>query len=290
MDLGESAASETRSPDDGTEENPMAGLTGYRGKVAVVTGASSGIGARFARDLADRGASVALVARRRERLEQLQREISSAGGQASIHVCDVSKRPEVEAAFKEIVGTLGGVDLLINNAGYGRHVLFKDHDVDDIELMTRTNYLGSVYWMASVLPAMRARRSGWILNVSSLAGLIPQPDEAAYSATKFALTALSEALAYELAPLGIHVMVVHPALVRTEMLSPEVLARLPRGAAGSIIEAEEFVRDTLRALERGKISIVVPRRFRAVSFLRALWPGGIGRALARIKLSAVPPD
>lgn len=268
----------------------MAGLTEYRGKVAVVTGASSGIGSRMAKELSRRGAAVALVARRREHLERLEQEIVSAGGRASTHVCDVSQRAEVEAAFGRIVERWGDVDLLVNNAGYGRHILFKDHGVDDIELMTRTNYLGSVYWITSVLPSMRERRSGWILNVSSFAGLIPQPDEAAYSATKFALTALSQALAYELAPLGIHVMVVHPALVRTEMLSPEVMARLPKGAAGSIIEPDELVSETLKGLQRGETSIVVPRRFRAVSFLHALSPRLVGRVLARIKLRAVTSD
>jgi short-subunit dehydrogenase len=121
-----------------------------------------------------------------------------------------------------------------------------------------------------------------------LAGLLPQPDEAAYSATKFALTGLSESLAYELAPLGIHVLVVHPALVRTEMLTPEVMARLPRAAAGSIIEPPIFVAAALRALHRGETSVVIPRRFRAVCLLRTLSPRLIGRALARIKLAAVP--
>lgn len=275
-------------PETGARQT-MAGLTEYLDKVVVITGASSGIGAQFARELARRGARVALVARRRPQLEQLEREIAAAGGRASVHVCDVSIRHQVEATVAAILGNWGSVDLLINNAGYGRHVLFKDHDVGDIEQMMRTNYLGSIYWLASVLPAMRERRRGWILNVSSLAGLIPQPDEAAYSATKFALTALSQALAYELAPLGIHVMVVHPALVRTEMLSPAVMARLPRGAAGSIIEPGEFVATTLRALGRGETSVVVPRRFRAVSFLYALSPGIIGRVLARIKLAAVSP-
>jgi short-subunit dehydrogenase len=200
----------------------------------------------------------------------------------------VSRRAEVEATLAEVVAKWGPVDLLVNNAGYGRHILFKDHDLDDIELMTRTNYLGTVYWLASVLPSMRERRTGWILNVSSLAGVVPQPDEAAYAASKFAVTGLSESIAYELAPLGIHVMVVHPALVRTEMLTPEVMARLPRGAAGTIIEPEAFATETLAALARGATSIVVPRRFRAVSFLRSLSPRLIGGALARIKMGALP--
>src|SRR4029077_11110532 len=120
-----------------------------------------------------------------------------------------------------------GVDLLVNNAGYGRHVLFKDHDVADIERMLRTNLLGTVYGIKAVLPAMRARREGWIVNVSSVAGKLGQPDESAYSASKFAVTGLCAALASELEPLGIHVVTVYPALVRTEMFTPDVLARMP---------------------------------------------------------------
>jgi short-subunit dehydrogenase len=266
----------------------MAGLVDCAGKTAVVTGASSGIGAEFGRQLARRGARVALVARRRDRLEQLAEEIAAAGGAASVHVCDVSQRAAVEATCREVVQQWGGVDLLINNAGYGRHILVKDQDVDDIEHLMQTNYFGAVYWMKSVLPVMHARGQGWMINISSLAGAMPQPDEAAYSATKFALSALSEALAYELAPLGIHVMVVHPALVRTEMLTPEVMARLPRAAANNVIEPDAFVTATLRALGRGELSITIPRRFRAVTLLRALSPRIVGGALARIKLRAVP--
>src|SRR5207247_6377619 len=128
----------------------------------------------------------------------------------------------------------GSVDLLVNDAGYGRHVLFKDHDAADIERMMRTNYLGVVWATKAVLPAMRARRRGWIVNISSVAGKLGQPDEAAYSASKFAVTGLSEGLSYELAPLGIHVMTVYPALVRTEMFTPEVMARMPRGAGAHV--------------------------------------------------------
>ncbi len=266
----------------------MAALVEFANKTVVITGASSGIGAEFGRTLAGRGARVALVARRRERLEQLSGEIARTGGASSVHVCDVSQRGAVDAACRDIVERWGGVDLLINNAGYGRHVLVTEHEVDDIEAMMRTNYLGAVYWIKSVLPMMRARGSGWIVNISSLAGAIPQPDEAAYSATKFALSALSEALAYEVAPLGIHVMVVHPALVRTEMFTPEVMARLPRQAASAFIEPDAFVAAALRALARGELSVIIPRRFRLVALLRALSPGFIGGALARIKLRAVP--
>lgn len=258
----------------------------YANTTAVITGASSGIGAEFARELVRRGARVALIARRKDRLESLAQAIGT--GAASIHVCDVSNRAAVAAAWRQVVHRWGVVDMLINNAGYGRHVLVKDQDVEDIERMMQTNFLGAVYWIKNALPLMRERGRGWILNMSSLAGLTPQPDEAAYSATKYALTGFSEALAYELAPLGIHVMVVHPALVNTEMKTPEALARMPKSAESRFIECNEFVSAALQALERGESSVVIPRGYRAVVLLRTLSPRLIGRALARIKLDALP--
>src|SRR6058998_637166 len=180
----------------------MPGFTGYRGAVGVVTGASSGIGAQLARDLAQRGMRVALLARREERLRELAEELVKRGGEAVAIACDVADRASVDGAIRGVVERYGQVDLLVNNAGYGRHVLFKDHDVADIERMMRTNYLGTVYGVHAVLPAMRARGRGWIVNIASVAGKLGQPDEVAYSATKFAVTGLSEGLAFELTPLG----------------------------------------------------------------------------------------
>src|SRR5207249_276433 len=139
-------------------------------------------------------------------------------------------------------GRRGRVDLLVNNAGYGRHVLFKDHDVADIERMMRTNYLGTVYATKAVLPEMRGRGRGWIVNVSSVAGKLGQPDEAAYSASKFAVAGLSEALSYELAPLGIHVMTVYPALVRADRRSARLRGRLSRALADDGRPGELLVR------------------------------------------------
>src|SRR6185503_1090441 len=173
----------------------MAGLTDFHGTAGIVTGASSGIGAQLARDLAARGMRVALVARRADRLEALAAEIRTAGGEALPVPTDVADRVAVQAAVETTLVRWGRVDLLLNDAGYGRHVLFKDHDVDDIERMMRVNYLGTVYTTKAVLPAMRARGRGWIVNVSSVAGKLGQPDEAAYSASKFAEAGLSEARA-----------------------------------------------------------------------------------------------
>src|SRR5262249_36334503 len=130
----------------------MAGLTDYRDTAGIVTGASSGIGAQLARDLAARGMRVALLARRADRLRELAAEVRAAGGEALPLPCDVADRGSVETAVRTAIDRFGRVDLLVNNAGYGRHVLFKDHDVADIERMMRTNYLGMVWATKAVLP------------------------------------------------------------------------------------------------------------------------------------------
>jgi short-subunit dehydrogenase len=266
----------------------MAGLTLYRESVGIVTGASSGIGAQLARDLAARGMRVGLLARRAERLRALADEVARRGGEALAVPCDVSDAAAVGAAVRRVVDRYGGVDVLVNNAGYGRHVLFKDHDAADVERMMRTNYLGVVHAIKAVLPVMRARGRGWIVNVSSVAGRLGQPDEAAYSASKFAVAGLSEALSYELAPLGIHVMVVYPALVRTEMFTPAVLARMPASSSRAFVEPAEFSRQVLRALERGRHEVTVPRYVAMGYVFRALFPGLHRRITARLRLPVLP--
>src|SRR5713101_7840220 len=256
----------------------MAGLTDYQGTAGIVTGASSGIGAQLARDLAARGMRVAPLAD----------EIRRGGGEAIAVPCDVAERASIEGAVAGVLERFGRVDLLVNDAGYGRHVLFKDHDAADIERMMRTNYLGMVWATKAVLPAMRARRRGWIVNISSVAGKLGQPDEVAYSASKFAVTGLSEGLSYELAPLGIHVMTVYPALVRTEMFTPEVLARMPARAHRTFIDPPEFSRAVLRALERGKHEVTVPRYVAIAYAIRTLLPRVHRRMTARIRLPMLP--
>jgi short-subunit dehydrogenase len=266
----------------------MPGLADFADRVAVVTGASSGIGAQLARDLAARGAHVALLARREDRLRELADEIGRGGVTALPVVCDVSERASVDAAFAAVLARLGKIDLLVNNAGYVRHALFKDHPIDDIERMMRTNYLGTVYTIKAVLPSMRARRQGWIVNLSSVAGKLGQPDESAYSATKFAVTGLSEAIGYELAPLGIHVMTVYPALVRTEMFTPEVLARMPPRVQRTFLEPPEFTRRVLQALARGAYEVTVPRYVTIAYAIRTLIPSLHRRITTRLRLPVLP--
>jgi short-subunit dehydrogenase len=265
----------------------MAGLRDYAGRVAVVTGASSGIGAELAAQLAVRGMRVALVARQQDKLEALAARIRAAGGTASVHGCDVSQRASVDSCAAEVQKTHGRLDLLVNCAGYVKHILFKDHDTDDIERMMRTNYLGLVYWIKQALPLMRGRGEGWIVNFSSFAGLVSQPDESAYTASKFAITGLSEALACEFKPLGIHVLCVYPVLVDTAMFTPEVLARMPEETKTRFMPADKFAAETLKALERGEHHVVLPRSYRGVVVLKALFPGMMTRKIASVRFKAL---
>jgi short-subunit dehydrogenase len=266
----------------------MKPLVDYRDRVAIVTGASSGIGAGLARGLARRGARVALVARRRERLEALAAEIASAGGTAWAVPCDIEQRAEVEATAKAVLERFGRVDILVNNAGRARHALFKDHDVDDIERLMRVNYFAVVYWIKAVLPALRARGEGWIVNLSSVAGRLGQPDESAYAATKFAVAGLSESLTYEFDPLGIQVLCVHPALVRTEMFDEATLARMPERVKRTFIEVEPFCEEVFSALARGAYELTVPRYVGLAYLMRVLAPRLLRRQMVQIRLPALP--
>ena len=259
-----------------------------RDRVAIVTGAGQGIGRAIAVELAKVGAHVALCGRRLAGLEAAARAVRAHDRRAVVHICDVTDQAQVERAVAETAAEFGRIDLLVNNAGYNRHVLFKDHDVDDVERMMRVNYLSVVYWIKAVLPAMRAQGSGWIVNLSSVAGKLGQPDEAAYAATKFAVAGLSESISYEFDPLGIHVLCVHPALVRTEMFDEATMARLPASVQSSFISVEKFCAGVLDALARGAYEVTVPRHVGLGYLARLLAPSFFRKQIARLRLSVLP--
>jgi short-subunit dehydrogenase len=264
----------------------MTGLSDLRGKVALVTGASSGIGEALARELARQGAKVAVVARRKDRLEAIASELTQAGHEARAFACDIREPDSIASTAEDVRDAWGEIELLINSAGYARHILFVDHDPADIQEMMLTNYMGTVHWIKQVLPAMRERRQGWIVNVSSFAGKIGQADEVAYSASKFAVTGLSAGLAQELEPMGIQLLCIHPTLVRTEMFTPEIMARMP-DSAGTFIEADDFARRTLRALAKGRREAVIPSQMKVPIVLNTLFPQWMGRMVGRVKLAAL---
>jgi short-subunit dehydrogenase len=259
----------------------------YRERVALVTGGSSGIGEQLARDLAARGMRVAVLARRADRLAALATALGGPERTLALTV-DVGDRAAVERAVAAVHERFGRLDLVVNAAGVARHVLFKDHEPADIEQLVRTNLLGTIWVCKAALPALRATGGGTIVNVSSVAGKLGQPDEAVYAATKFGVTGLSESIGYELAPLGIHVLTVYPALVRTEMFTPEILARMPERATRTFIDPPEFCAAVLRALERGKHEVTVPSYVGIAYAMRVLLPALHRRIMRNLRLPALP--
>jgi short-subunit dehydrogenase len=186
-------------------------------RAAVITGASSGIGAELARGLAAAGVPVGLVARRRDRLDALAAEISAAGGTAHVATADVAEPAQVRAAVAALADRLGPIDLLVANAGVGLASSALDFSAAPFERMVRVNLLGAAYAFEAVLPAMLERGRGHLVGVSSIAAYRGLPGSAGYSATKAALSSLLEGFRVELRRCGVAVTTVHPGFVRTEM-------------------------------------------------------------------------
>jgi 3-hydroxy acid dehydrogenase / malonic semialdehyde reductase len=188
------------------------------GKTVLITGASAGIGRASALAFAGRGARLVLVARRRDRLEALKRELDTEhGSAATIRQLDVRNRADVEELAEDL-GTEGlDPDVLVNNAGLSRGLdLLHEGRVEDWEEMIDTNVKGLLYLTRSVLPRMVARDSGHVINVGSTAGHIVYPRGNVYNATKFAVRALTEGINLDLAGTRVRVSTVDPGLVETE--------------------------------------------------------------------------
>jgi short-subunit dehydrogenase len=213
-------------------------------QVAVVTGASSGIGWALSKALAAKGFKVGIVARRRGCLEQLADEISKTTGAVAFAVADVGDRAQVLAAIHELAARLGPVDLLIANAGVGAPTMLEPFNVPDIETQFRVNTLGVIYAIEAVLPDMLRRGRGHLAAVSSLGAMKGLPGESGYCASKAAVNVFMEGLRIQLRDRDIAVTTICPGFVKTPMTAVNDF-HMP-----FVLEADEAARRIVRALER----------------------------------------
>ena len=253
------------------------------GEVAVVTGASSGLGAEMARQLGRRGLKVGLTARRREELESVADSIRGEGGTAFVAPADAADPAALRAALAAIVEGLGPVDLLIANAGFGIATPAREFSAEAFDRMIGVNLSGAAHAIEAVLPRMLRERRGQIVGISSLAGFRGLPGSAGYSATKAGLTTLLEGLRPELRQWGIAVTTIHPGFVRTPMTagrSKWLPMALDVGPAARII---------LRGVEARRSRVDFPWRMAALlGGVRHLPDWAYDRLAARVVLG--PPD
>jgi uncharacterized protein len=236
----------------------------------VITGASSGIGAEMARQLAQRGAVVILAARSQDKLKQVADSLP--GPSASIHL-DVSSSASVEAAFEQIRQTYGAVDCLINNAGFGKFKLFTETELSDFEAMMNVNYMGAVRCTKAVLPEMLAAGKGHIVNIASIAGKLATAKSSAYSASKHAVLGFTNALRQELQGSGITVSAVNPGPIDTPFFDgadPE--GSYVKNVGWLMMKPEQVARAVVKVLERKQAEVDLPWAARAGTKLYQLFP------------------
>jgi short-subunit dehydrogenase len=217
----------------------------YRGKVAVVTGASAGLGRRLAADLARAGAVVVGVARREDRLRALVEEMRGGSPESSYRVCDLSEVASFVDLLNQVEDEHDRVDVLLNIAGIGGIIRTEPATAESLRSMMEVNFIAPYAGMVTVLPGMRRRGFGIIANVSSDDGRAPGPGAADYSASKAALSAATESLSYDARPDGVYLHVVYPGWMPTEMGLKAVneggLHRPPRAVRRSVEQVSTLV-------------------------------------------------
>ncbi len=229
-------------------------MKNIKGKVVVITGASSGLGEAAARMLAAEGAIVVLGARRADRITSLANEINKNGGKALAIPTDVTVAEHVKRLVDSAVNTYGRIDVMINNAGLMPHSPLERLKIDDWNLMIDVNIKGVLYGIAAALPHMTKQKSGQIINVSSVAGHKVNPGGAVYSATKHAVLAISEGLRQEVKPYNIRTTVISPGAVATELpdsaTEPDVAEGIKKFYEQVAIQPDSFARCVVFAMSQ----------------------------------------
>ena len=260
----------------------------YPGRVVVITGGSRGLGLLMARELKKKGARLALLARNREELLRAKNQLDPGGSVLAI-TCDVSERVGVQHAIEIVMQHFGRVDMLINNAGIIQVGPLENMTYADYHLAMNVHFWGALHCTEAVLPYMRRRRSGRIVNIASIGGLIAVPHLAPYAASKFAVVGYSDAVRAEVAKDGIRVTTVCPGLMRTgspinALMKGQHEAEFAWfGALSSLplvsIDARRAARKIIDAARRGIPHLTITPQARLAAILDRLMPNTFARAM-----------
>lgn len=253
-------------------------------KVVVITGASMGIGEAIARLFAEQEASVVLLSRDSARAEAARSRIGHLERTAAFS-CDVRHVEEIDRVIGLTLHSFKKIDVWVNNAGHGLRDSVSQMDLSACREMFETNFFGALTAMQKVVPVMVQQGGGTIINVSSVAGHIPLPFQAAYSATKFAMNAIGKAARVELKESGIHILTVCPGYTQTafgENIVRGHETKKVRPASVRGISAERVARATLRGYLKQKREVIVPWTMHVPVKLYQLFPGVVERAMGRM--------
>jgi Short-chain alcohol dehydrogenase of unknown specificity len=254
-------------------------MSSLAGKIVIITGASSGFGASAVKLFAQEGCKLVLAARRLDRLEEMAKEIRSAGGEALPVSVDVSQPPQIDAMVRTTVATYGRIDILFNNAGFGRLDWFETLDpIKDIQAQITVDLLGVIWTARAVLPQMYQQRHGHIINMCSIGGWAAPPLYTVYSAAKFGVRGFSEALRRETTPFGVQISTVYPGSAATEFqkhigenkakqrfVTPEWLRVTPDDVARGVVRLAKRPRRSLFLPKIMGFSVFVNSHFTALS-------------------------
>lgn len=249
-----------------------------KGKVVIVTGASSGIGEATARAFGRAGAKVVLAARRVDKLQTLAQEVNTMGSGAETLVvqADLSKLEDIQAMIAQTLERFGRIDVLVNNAGFGRLDWLENLDpIKDIQAQMDVNVMGVIQTTRQVLPVMIQQRAGSIINMCSMAGLVGTPTYSIYAASKHAVHGFSEALRREVKPWGIDVCLIYPGGVVTEFTAHAGIKRKTNAKtpAFMLLTADQVASAVVRLVNRPRRMLIIPWLWSVTVFMNKFLPG-----------------
>jgi short-subunit dehydrogenase len=250
----------------------MAKRSFWQNRCVIITGASSGIGWALAEHLAERGAKVGLIARRREKLVELAALIEARGGRALPAVADITDAQQTAQAVRALEQAFGPCGVLIANAGIHRYTPGDVFNADDAKAVFATNVTGVIHSIGAVLDGMLARGSGHIVAIASIAAMLGLPQAGAYSASKAAVVTLMESLRVDLHRFGIKVTTICPGFVETPLI-----AEHPRRALKFMLQPNQAAQRIARAIERGKAEYWFPWQMWLAARLARALPFGLYR-------------